>query len=47
MARVSVAEHTRLSVFLARGLLRKLVGGVTGHPLLNWPFPGKTDRLVI
>jgi uncharacterized heparinase superfamily protein len=47
MARVSVAEHTRLSVFLARGLLRKLVGRVTGHPLLHWPFPGKTDRLVI
>jgi uncharacterized heparinase superfamily protein len=47
MARVSVAEHAKLSVFLARGLLRKLVGRVTGHPLLNWPFPGKTDRLVI
>ncbi|HEY6256484.1 MAG TPA: heparinase II/III family protein [Xanthobacteraceae bacterium] len=47
MSRVSVAEHTRLSVFLARGLLRKLVGWVTGHPLVNWQLPGKTDRLVI
>jgi uncharacterized heparinase superfamily protein len=47
MSRVSVAEHTKLSVFLARGLFRKLIGRVTGHPLLNWPFPAKTDRLVI
>jgi uncharacterized heparinase superfamily protein len=47
MARVTVAEHTRLSVFLARGLLRKLVGRVTGHPLLNWPLPSKADRLLI
>jgi uncharacterized heparinase superfamily protein len=47
MARVTVAEHTRLSVFLARGLLRKLVGRVTAHPLLNWPLPAKADRLVI
>jgi uncharacterized heparinase superfamily protein len=47
MSRVSVAENTKLSVFLARGLFRKLLGRVTGHPLLNWPFPAKTDRLVI
>src|SRR5580692_10334614 len=47
MSRVSVAEHTKLSVFLARSLLRKLVGRVTGHRLLHWPFPAKTDRLVI
>src|SRR5882762_1989492 len=47
MSRVSVAEHTNLSVFLARGLLRKLVARVAGHPLLNWPLPAKTDRLVI
>src|ERR1700730_16670111 len=47
MSRVSVAEHAKLSVFLARGLCRKLIGRVTGHPLLNWPFPAKTDRLVI
>jgi len=47
MARVTVAEHTRLSVFVARGLLRKLVSRVTGHPLLNWPLPAKADRLII
>ena len=47
MSRVSVAEHTKLSVFLARGLLRKLVSRVGGSVLLNWPFPAKTDRLVI
>jgi uncharacterized heparinase superfamily protein len=47
MARVTVAEHTRLSVFLARGLLRKLISRVVAHPLLNWRLPAKTDRLVI
>ena len=47
MSRVSVAEHTKLSVFLARGLLRKLAGRLLAHPLLNWQLPGKTDRLVI
>jgi uncharacterized heparinase superfamily protein len=47
MTRVTVAEHTRLSVFLARGLLRKLISRVAGHPLLNWPLPTKTDRLLI
>src|SRR5947208_3311400 len=47
MSRVSAAERTRLSVFLARGLLRKLVARVMAHPLLRWPFPGKADRLVI
>jgi uncharacterized heparinase superfamily protein len=47
MSRVSVAEHTKLSVFLARGLFRKLISRVSGHPLLHWPFPAKTDRLVI
>jgi uncharacterized heparinase superfamily protein len=49
MSRVSVAERIRLSAFLARGMLRKLVFGVTGHPLLRWPYLvlGKADRLVI
>jgi uncharacterized heparinase superfamily protein len=47
MSRVSVAEHAKLSVFLARGLLRKLVGGVASRALANWPFPAKADRLVI
>jgi uncharacterized heparinase superfamily protein len=48
MSRVSVAERTRLSVFLARGLLRRLVSRVTTHPIVNWPLSfGKADRLVI
>ncbi len=47
MARVSVAEHAKLSVFVARGLLRKLISRVNGHALFNWPFPAKTDRLVV
>src|SRR5580704_8090089 len=47
MSRVSVAEHTKLSVFLARGLLRKLISRASGSVLFNWPFPAKTDRLVI
>jgi uncharacterized heparinase superfamily protein len=47
MARASVAEHAKLSVFLARGLLRKLAVRASGHPLFNWSFPAKTDRLVI
>src|SRR5580693_10288302 len=46
MSRVSVAEHTKLSVFLARGLLRKLSSRVSGSVLFNWPFPAKTERLV-
>jgi uncharacterized heparinase superfamily protein len=48
MSRVSVAERTRLSVFLARGLLRRSVGRVLAHPLVQWPFSfGKADRLLI
>ena len=48
MSRVSVAERTKLSVFLARGLVRKLTGRVTTHPIVNWPFSfGKADRVVI
>ena len=48
MARVSVAEGTRLSVFLARGLLGRVTSRVTAHPIVNWPFSfGKADRIVI
>jgi uncharacterized heparinase superfamily protein len=48
MSRVSVAEHTRLSVFLARGLIRRLISRVTTHPIVNWPLSfGKADRLLI
>jgi uncharacterized heparinase superfamily protein len=48
MSRVSVAEHARLSVFLARCLIRRLISRVTTHPVVSWPFSfGKTDRLLI
>jgi uncharacterized heparinase superfamily protein len=48
MSRVSVAERTRLSVFLARGLVHRLTCRVTTHPVVDWPFSfGKTDRVVI
>src|SRR5262250_2981778 len=48
MARVSVAEGTRLSVFLARGLLGRITSRVAAHPIVHWPFSfGKADRIVI
>ena len=48
MSRVSVAERARLSVFLARGLARRLISRVTAHPVVSWPFSfGKADRLLI
>ena len=45
--RASVADQAKLSVFLARGLLRRLLGRVAALPLLGWRFPGKIDRLLI
>ncbi|HMK70314.1 MAG TPA: heparinase II/III family protein [Xanthobacteraceae bacterium] len=48
MARVSVADRTRLSWFILRGGLRRLAGRLNGHPLLRWPLiPLKADRLLI
>jgi len=48
MSRVSVAERTRLSVFLARGLVHRLASRIATHPIVNWPFSfGKADRLLI
>jgi uncharacterized heparinase superfamily protein len=48
MSRVSIAERARLSVFLARGIARRLLGRLTRLPFARLPFfPGKTDRLVI
>jgi uncharacterized heparinase superfamily protein len=48
MSRASVAERTRLSVFLARGMARKLLGRLTGFSLARLPFlPGAPDRLLI
>jgi uncharacterized heparinase superfamily protein len=43
-----VAEHTRLSLLVLRGGMRRVVGRINGHPLIRWPFfPIRTDRLVI
>jgi uncharacterized heparinase superfamily protein len=48
MSRVSIAERTRLSVFVARGFVRKLTGRVTARPFVGWPPAfGKADRLLI
>src|SRR5258708_4273186 len=48
MARVSVSEGTRLSVFLARGLLGRVTSRVTAHPIVNWPFSfGKGERIAM
>jgi uncharacterized heparinase superfamily protein len=48
MSRASVAERTRLSVFLAQGMARKLLGRLTGFSLARLPFlPGAPDRLLI
>jgi uncharacterized heparinase superfamily protein len=48
MSRVSVAERTRLSVFVARGMVRGLVGRLAGLSIARLPFlPGAPDRLVI
>src|SRR5262245_27253259 len=48
MARVSIAERTKLSLDLVRRALRNILGRVIGHPLIRWRFlPGETDRLVI
>jgi uncharacterized heparinase superfamily protein len=48
MARVSVADHAKLSWLLLRGGLRRLAGRLNGHPLLRWSIlPLKADRLLI
>ncbi len=48
MARVSIANHAKLSWLLLRGGLRRLAGRLNGHPLLRWSFiPLKPDRLLI
>ena len=48
MARVSIANHAKLSWLQLRGRLRQLAGRLNGHPLLRWPLPAlKADRLLI
>ncbi|MCC6887064.1 MAG: heparinase II/III family protein [Hyphomicrobiales bacterium] len=47
-SRASVAERTRLSAFLVRGLARRLLGRLTGFLAARMPFiPGAADRLLI
>ena len=48
MARVSVAERTRLSAFVARGMARRLLARLKGLSLIRLPFlSGAPDRLLI
>jgi uncharacterized heparinase superfamily protein len=48
MSRASVAERARLSVFLAQGTARKVLGRLAGISPLRLPFlAGATDRLLI
>lgn len=48
MSRATVAERMKLSVFLARGLLRRAIGRVATHPIVGWIASfGKVDRMVI
>jgi uncharacterized heparinase superfamily protein len=48
MARVSIANHAKLSWLRLRSGLRQLGGRLSGHPVLRWPSrPLKADRLLI
>ncbi len=48
MMRLTIAERTRLSVFIARRAFRSLVAAINAHRLLRWRFTSTTtDRLVI
>jgi uncharacterized heparinase superfamily protein len=48
MSPVSIAERTRLAVFLARAITRRIVNRLTAISLMRPPvWPSKPDRLVI
>lgn len=48
MTRITMAERTKLSVFVGRRVIRSAITRADTHPLLRWRFgSGKTDRLVI
>jgi uncharacterized heparinase superfamily protein len=48
MARVSIADHARLTWLMLRAGVRRFAGRVNGHPLLRWSLaPLKADRLLI
>src|SRR5437899_3922110 len=48
MSRLTVAEWIRVCVFLARGLVRRLIGRVATNPIVHWLLSfGKVDRLLI
>ena len=48
MARVSIADRTRLAAFAARRAVRTGMGKLNAHPLLRWRFTSAiADRLLI
>ncbi len=48
MMRVSIAERTKLSVFIGGRAFHRLAEAIKTHPLLRWRYGStKTDRLVI
>jgi uncharacterized heparinase superfamily protein len=48
MMRISIAERTRLSVFIAGRAVKRVAGGFRAHPLLRWRLGGSgNERLVI
>ena len=48
MMRISIAERTRLSVFIAGRAVKSMAGGIRAHPLLRWRLAGSgNERLVI
>jgi uncharacterized heparinase superfamily protein len=47
MTRISLAERTRLSVFIGSRALKGLAGQIRTHPLLRWRPSASNDRLVI
>jgi len=47
MSRVSVTEQAKLSLFLARAILRALLGQFAAFWIYRLPVSGKNDRLVI
>ncbi len=48
MSRLTIGERTALYVFLARGLVRRLIGRIATNPIVHWLLSfGKIDRLLI
>jgi uncharacterized heparinase superfamily protein len=48
MSRVSAAERAKVSVFMARAVFWRLLGGLAAHGAVSWVLSfGKLDRLII